>query len=164
MDYLEELADSQVDPGIHVRYERMKQRTREPGQGAIAVSVPGWKPSPLALPIYHGYTTPRATTEKPHWHDGAAEAYCVIDGLVEILCKWRWEREWRRLILRPGDVALIQPDCCHWVRWLSEDGYAAVFKAPQIAGVGSPPAGKTTCSDCTHYNNGCVQPDGYNPN
>jgi mannose-6-phosphate isomerase-like protein (cupin superfamily) len=161
-NYLDELSAGRLDPGIPVRYERMKRQTLERGQGAIALSPPdAWISTQLSLPLYNGYTTPRATTEKPHWHDSAAEAYCLIDGLAEIWCKWRWMREWRRLLLRPGDVVLVQPHVCHWFRWGSEDGYAAVFKAPQIPGVGRPPAGKTTCADCVHYNNGCVPPDGY---
>jgi len=66
-------------------------------------------------------------------------------------------------IRKAGDLLIVPPESCHWLRWRSAAGLALVFKAPQRAGVGRFPAGKVICRFCPHYKCGCVLPNGFMP-
>jgi Cupin len=113
--------------------------------------------------IYLGVATPRAM-EKPHWHFRGWEVYLALEGEAEMLVKWHEEVDWKRRLLRPRDWIVIQPGCCHWLRWHTNHGLVLVVKAPTIPGIGKPPNGKQMCTNGCHlYKNGCVLPDGYNP-
>jgi hypothetical protein len=165
-DYLHERSAHQLEPGLLFERERMRMTIKRLG-GAKGISVPDpLEPYQIHFDLYYGVTTPHATSEVPHWHAEQTEAYVMTeDGGAELLVKWRWDNSgWQRRVLNSGDVILVQPHACHWFRWKSETGSAAVFKAPQIPGVGRPPNGKTTCtSGCPHFRRGCVMPDGFTP-
>jgi len=164
-DYLQERSAHQHDPGLLFEREQMRAVMKKLGAKGISVPDP-LEPFQVCLDLYYGETTPGATSEVPHWHARQTEAYVMMeDGEAEIWAKWRWDNNgWERRVLHRGDIILMQPHTCHWFRWRSENGHAAVFKAPQIPGVGKPPNGKTTCTNgCPHYQRGCVPPDGFNP-
>lgn len=162
-DYLQALAYRQREPILLV--ERGPLSAVLERVGARGISVPDvLEPSQIHLPLYIGATTPRATTEVPHWHPAQAEAYVIIEGQAEMLAKHRWEDDgWIRKVGREGDMLVARPEVCHWFRWQSESGLALVFKAPQVAGVGRFPAGKVICKFCPHFNRGCVLPEGFAP-
>jgi Cupin domain len=163
--YLHERAARQREAGLVFEGEPMRTIMAELGAKGISVPDP-LEPFQICLDLYYGETTPRATSEIPHWHKEQTEAYVMTDeGEAEVWVKWRWDDDgWQRRVLRQGDVILVQPHACHWFRWRSERGRATVFKAPQIPGVGKPPNGKTTCANgCPHFQRGCVTPNGFNP-
>lgn len=160
--YLEELASRQLEPVLHVEHMPFAAAIEAVG-GAKGLSVPDvLEPYQISLPIYIGATTPRATTEVPHWHPDQAEAYAIMAGEAELIAKHRWgEGGWVRRVARAGDLLIVQPEVCHWFRWRSPEGLALVFKAPQRAGVGRFPAGKVVCKFCPHFGKGCVLPAGF---
>ena len=160
--YLHELALRQQEPGLLIERKRLGPAMEQLGARGISVPDP-MEPFQICLPLYIGVTTPRATTEVPHWHGDQAEAYVLMDGEAELLAKHRWETDWVRRVGHTGDVLVAQPEVCHWFRWLSPHGLALVFKAPQRAGVGRFPAGKVICQFCPHYRRGCILPDGFTP-
>src|SRR5262249_12983803 len=137
--------------------------TQTRGSAAFSVADP-YESDQLILDLYYGETTPGAK-ETPHWHAVQTEAYIVMEGEAEFFVKWRWtDNGWQIRVARAGDIVLMQRQRCNWLRWRSTEGRAAVFKAPQIPGVGKPPNGKQTClSGCPHYKRGCVLPEGFNP-
>lgn len=161
--YLQELALRQHEPVLLVELAPLTAELE--GLGAKGFSVPDvLEPYQIQLPLYIGATTPKATTEVPHWHPDQAEAYVVLDGEAEILAKYRWsDNGWVRRRAKAGDVFVVQPEVCHWFQWRSARGLALVFKAPQRAGVGRFPAGKVICRFCPHHQRGCVLPDGFKP-
>ncbi len=159
--YLNELAQHQSEPGLHVDQSRLKQELSL--RGATGFSVADvLQPYQLRLDLYIGFTTPKATSEVPHWHPDQTEVYQLIEGKAEILCKHRWEHQWISRVGRAGDLLIVQREVCHWFRWLSPVGLAAVFKAPQRAGIGPFPAGKATCTKgCPHFGKQCAGPAGF---
>jgi mannose-6-phosphate isomerase-like protein (cupin superfamily) len=158
-DCLRNITGQQHQPGILVNAGKLAAAVAALPRGAKGISVPDvFEPDQISLPIYFGVTTTHAQSEVPHWHPEQAEVYVVCEGEAELVSRYRWDGEWRRRVVRPGDVLIVQPEVCHWFRWLSEsEGYALVFKAPQRAGVGRSPCGKVTCRFCPH---GCV-PEGF---
>ena len=162
MGYLEDRATHQGEPGLWYEGERVKDAVQQNG-GATAIWVPDpTKPHHIRTDLYYGETTPGAE-EVPHWHTEQTEAYIMVDGKAEAWVKWRWEPKWQRRVLKKGDVILMQPEVCHWFRWLSEEGRAAVFKASPTSGVGQHLNGKRMCANCPHYEHGCTPPGGFNP-
>lgn len=163
-DYLEQLSNNHLVPGLLFEFEPMQAAiAREGGAMAITPQDP-WKIVQIAgLPMYCGATTPRARSEIPHWHYNALEVYVVIAGSAEMWVKYHWLKDWQRRIAHEGDMLLIQPGVCHWLRWTSDNGFAWVFRAPNIGGVGRPPAGKQICATCPFWQNGCLGPEGYKP-
>ncbi len=163
VDYLRDLAQHQQQPGLVIEYAPLAAAMEQLGAKSIALADP-FEPYQMCLPLYIGVTTPRATTEVPHWHPDQAEAYVMVDGEAEVLCKYRWEDNgWMRRFAKAGDMVVVQPEVCHWFRWRSARGLALVFKAPQRPGVGRFPAGKTVCQFCPHHQRGCVLPEGFTP-
>jgi hypothetical protein len=159
--YLQNLACHQKDPLLHIEREPLATAMEQLGAKGLSVPDPQ-EPYQLYLPLYIGITTPRAITEVPHWHPDQAEAYVPIEGEVELLAKYRWDdKGWVRRVAQAGDVLVVQPEVCHWLRWRSTQGLTLVFKAPQRPGVGRFPAGKVVCEFCPHLNRGCVLPDGF---
>lgn|GEM_PF-5489926 len=116
------------------------------------------EPYQISTPLYVGVTTPEADSEVPHWHPDQAEAYVIMSGSAEMVAKRRWSPVWRSQAAVAGDLLLVQPEVCHWFRWRSPAGMVLVFKAPQRAGVGRFPAGKTVCASCPHFGVDCEPP------
>ena len=146
-------------------FESTQMRAALAAIGGTGVYVPdALKPYHITNnEFYLGAATPKAI-EKPHWHFQGWEVYLVLEGEAEMLVKWHKEVDWHRRLLRPHDWIVIAPGCCHWLRWQTEHGYVVVFKAPTIPGIGKPPNGKQMCTNGCHlYKNGCVLPNGYNP-
>lgn len=162
-NYLKDRAAHQHEPGLLYEGEQMEVAVQQEGGGTAVSSADPHKTNQVHLDLYYGETSPLAT-ELPHVHFDQTEAYVLFNGEAEVWVKWRWDDNgWKQRTLRAGDVILMQPEVCHWFRWRSEDGRAAVFKR-QIPGVGKPPNGKQTClNGCPHYKRGCVLPDGFNP-
>lgn len=161
--YLRDLANHQQEPILLVERGPLSAVLEKVGAKGISVADV-LEPFQIHLPLYIGATTPKATSEVPHWHPTQAEAYVIIEGQAEMVAKHRWEDDgWIRRIGRPGDMLVARPEVCHWFRWQSGSGLALVFKAPQVAGVGAFPAGKVTCKFCPHFNRGCVLPEGFAP-
>ncbi|MFQ5859848.1 MAG: hypothetical protein ACE5LU_29995 [Anaerolineae bacterium] len=161
VEYLHDLARRQHEPGLLIQREPLAVVMKELGAKGISVPDP-FEPYQIHLPLYIGATTPQAKSEVPHWHADQAEAYVLMEGEAELLARYRWDDDsWVRQLGRAGDVLVVQPEVCHWFRWLSADGLALVFKAPQRAGVGRFPAGKVVCKFCPHYKRGCVLPAGF---
>jgi mannose-6-phosphate isomerase-like protein (cupin superfamily) len=162
-DYLENLAYHQQEPILLIEREPLAIAMREFGAKGISVADV-MEPFQMHLSLYIGVTTPQATTEVPHWHNDQTEAYVIIEGQAEISAKHRWiDDGWLSKTGRAGDLFIIQPQVCHWFRWLSVTGLALVFKAPQRAGVGPFPAGKVVCKFCPHFNRGCKVPEDFMP-
>jgi len=163
VDYLRDLSQRQQEPGLLIEQEPLAAAMEPLGAKGILVPDP-YEPYQISLPLYLGVTTPRASSEVPHWHSVQTEVYHVDEGELEVLCKHRWEDNgWQRRLLHAGDTLVVQAEVCHFVRWKSAKGACLVFKAPQVPGVGKPPAGKTTCQFCPHFRRGCVLPDGFTP-
>lgn len=160
LDYLHELARRQQEPVLLIEQAPFRVELEELGASGIAVAD-ALRPFQMHMPLYIGATTPRAASEVPHWHPEQTEAYVILDGQAEMLAKYRWQDEWVRREAQAGDLLVVQPEVCHWFRWRSLTGLAFVFKAPQRAGIGRPPAGKTVCQFCPHFNHGCMLPDGF---
>jgi cupin len=151
------------DPVISVSTEALEEYLHEVG-GAKGISVPDvLEPQQISASLYIGGTTPQALTEVPHWHPDQTEAYVILEGKAMILAKYRWQEDWVRREAQGGDLLIVQPEVCHWFSWLSVAGLALVFKAPQRAGIGRYPAGKTICKFCPHFKRGCVLPEGFTP-
>jgi mannose-6-phosphate isomerase-like protein (cupin superfamily) len=145
--------------------KQMRTAIAELGSGGTGMLVPDgiWPYHITCAELYFGVTTPKAI-ERPHWHFRGWEGYVVVEGEAFMLVRWHdaVAVEWERRMLHPGDTILIAPGVCHWFRWQSQDGYAVVFKAPTIPGIGRPPNGKQQCQNGCHlYKNGCVLPDGF---
>lgn len=162
IDYLQDLARRQREPGLLIKREPLIEAMEQLGAKGISVPDP-FEPYQIRLSLYIGVTTPRAQCETPHWHTLQTEAYVVIEGEVELLVKYRYEEHWARRVGQAGDVLVAQPEVCHWFRWRSPQGLTLVFKAPQQGGVGRFPNGKTVCRDCPHHNRGCILPEGFIP-
>lgn len=163
-EYLHELGKRRNDPGFVIRSDPLAGAMES--HGAKALSAPDiFEPFQSTLGLYIGVTTPGAKTEMPHWHTlDQTEAYHVVEGELTVLSKHRWDDAgWVEHVARRGDVVVLQPEVCHWVRWTSGSGLAMVYKAPQRAGVGRFPAGKVVCQFCPHFQRGCQLPEGFAP-
>jgi hypothetical protein len=160
--YLLERAAHHRVPGLVYVFKKMRPEIAELGGSGVLV--------PDALRPYHitcndlyfGACTPKAI-ERPHWHFKGWESYTILEGEASMLVKFHEAMEWETRVLHPHDTILVAPGVCHWLRWNTEDGYAIIHKAPTIPGIGLPPNGKQTCQTCHLYNNGCILPDGFNP-
>jgi len=161
-DYLHAVALRQQEPALHIENVPFRKVVEEIGATGISVADI-LAPFHIHLSLYIGATSPRATSEVPHWHPEQTEAYVILDGKAEMLAKYRWQGEWVKREARAGDLLVVQPEVCHWFRWQSSSGLALVFKAPQQAGIGRFPAGKTVCKFCPHFNRGCILPEGFTP-
>lgn len=157
------LSEFRTDPAIKIEQAELESYLAEVG-GAKGISVADLlEPQQLSLPLYIGATTPKATSEVPHWHTDQTEAYVVVYGEATMLAKYRWAVSWTSTIARRGDLLIVHPEACHWFVWRSATGLALVFKAPQRAGIGKFPAGKITCNFCPHYQRTCRLPEGFIP-
>lgn len=129
--------------------------------GAHAFSVPDAQRSDqIQLPLYIGFTIPGNGREIPHWHTDQAEVYVIVHGEAEIVAQpYRDGDQWFTYRGGPGSLFLIAPQVCHWLRWRTDEGLAYVFKAPQRAGLGPFPAGRTDCQHgCPMFGRGCTPP------
>ena len=153
-----ELSKTQFDPVIPISQDELEAYLAKVG-GAKGISVRDvLEPQQISLPLYVGATSPRASSEVPHWHAEQAEAYFVVYGEADILAKYRWADDWVTRQAVAGTLLIVQPEVCHWFQWRSGAGLALVFKAPQIPGVGLPPKGKVVCQFCPHYRRTCQPP------
>jgi|ERR1051325_4199165 mannose-6-phosphate isomerase-like protein (cupin superfamily) len=160
--YLQGLACRQHEPVLLIEHAPLENALGLIGATGISVADV-LMPFHISWSLYIGATTPRAVSEVPHWHPEQTEAYVILDGKAQMLAKYRWQGEWVRREAQAGDMLVVQPEVCHWFQWQSPTGLALVFKAPQRAGIGPYPAGKTICKFCPHYKNGCVLPHGFDP-
>jgi mannose-6-phosphate isomerase-like protein (cupin superfamily) len=161
--YLLDRSARRREPGLVFEWNQMRAEIQ--ALGGTGIFVPdAIRPHHINCnEIYFGVASSRAV-EKPHHHHRGWEAYLVLEGEADMLVKWHEEVDWQRRLLRPHDSIFIAPGVCHWLRWQTDDGYVVVFKAPTIPGIGKPPNGKQMCTNGCHlYKNGCVLPDGYNP-
>jgi hypothetical protein len=160
--YLLERAAHQRVPGLVYAFKQMRPEIAE--LGGTGVLVPdALRPYHITCnDLYFGACTPKAI-ERPHWHFKGWESYTILEGEASMLVKFHEAIEWETRVLHPHDTVLVAPGVCHWLRWHTEDGYAVVHKAPTIPGIGLPPNGKQTCRTCHLYKNGCVLPEGFNP-
>src|SRR5882724_5538823 len=109
-NYLEQLAFRQQEPVLLIEAEPLAVVLEEFGAKGISVADV-LEPFQIHLPLYIGATTPRATTEVPHWHPAQAEAYVIIEGQAEMLAKHRWEDDrWVRKVGRTGDLLIARPE------------------------------------------------------
>lgn len=166
VEYLIKLAENQLHPGIHIEHDKLLKAIQTLGGSAAFSVADPFHPTHVRLSLYMGFTTPENNREVPHWHSEQAEAYVILDGIAKLITKHRFHirGDWTILVGHPGDILVAQPEVCHWFRWQSSRGIAYVFKAPQVAGQGRYPHGKTTClHGCPIYKNGCVLPEGFSP-
>lgn len=163
VDYLYQLIPRRLDPVLEIEGELFKKAIERLGSKGIFVPDP-YEPYQITnLNLYIGATTPFSKKEVPHWHSAQTEVYVIQEGQADLLAKYHWQVRWRLFHGNPGDFLIVQPKVCHWFQWKSASGLALVFKAPQIAGVGKFPNGKTDCFSCPFYNNGCQLPKGFTP-
>lgn len=157
---LRNLSSHWKDAVISIAQQEIEGYLVEVG-GAKGISVADLlEPQQISTDLYIGATSPLASTEMPHWHPKQTEAYLIVHGTAQILAKYRADRQWTTTRLRDGDLLIVQSEICHWFRWVSRQGLAYVFKAPQVPGVGRAPNGKTTCDSCAH-SDCCQRPEGY---
>jgi mannose-6-phosphate isomerase-like protein (cupin superfamily) len=110
------------DAVITIAQQEMEGYLPEAG-GAKGISVADvLEPQQISTDLYIGATSPLAATEVPHWHPKQTEVYFVVHGQAQILAKYRADAEWNTTPLVSGDLLIVQPETCHWFRWISKQG------------------------------------------
>ena len=162
LQYFKNLAINHVcKPGIRIPIKKLKNFLKlEENKGSQSISIADtMKPFQISLPLYIGATSPAANKkEEAHWRNDQAESYVIIKGKAKLYAMYRWAKGFRVLEAEEGDTLVVQPQVCHWFQFTSKNGLAMVFKAPQQAGKGLPPKGKTTCGD-EDYDDKCPHTD-----
>jgi quercetin dioxygenase-like cupin family protein len=153
-----------LEPGLLFKHDLLRAAIEELGGAHSIVIGDPFRPFHMRGNVYVGITTAEALSEVFHFHQQQTEIFCVLDGMAEVASRWAWatDDDWQHRVVKHGDIIIMQPEVCHYWKWVSETGFAAVFKAPiDPAGVGRPGlAGKTTCAFCPYVER-CRLPRGY---
>ncbi len=162
--YVFELTKKCQEPGLVIENAALTAALSTVGVAKSLSASDPFEPSQMHFDeISIGVITANTDPRVLHWHPQQIEVYAIFFGDAEFLCKYQWDDVgWVAHRAAPGRVLIVQPQVCHWFRWKSRAGFAYVFKAPQIAGVGPNLAGEVVCTrGCPHFNNGCVLPAEY---